>query len=259
MVRTEWDGVLAGRRHDRASLQVQVVFNAAGNGGSRPFLVLGSDNRQYWVKALNNPQSPRVPVNEQIVGRVGALIGAPVCGASIIRIPATIAGWQVTPGYVLAEGLAHASLAEEPVTQIGALQYRTDDDNVTRHVAILALSDLCWGEDLQWLVKSSDENRYFSHDHGYYFPQGPNWTRADLEANVDVAHELADNGAHITLAAARSVANAVESVTREALANAIAGVPQSWLVSDEELETIGYFIEERASQVAARIRVRFGV
>lgn len=56
-------------------------------GGSGSFLLLAEDGHRYWCKAINNFQSQRVPVNEQIVARLGHLIGAPVCDPQLVRIP----------------------------------------------------------------------------------------------------------------------------------------------------------------------------
>jgi hypothetical protein len=61
------------------------------SGGSGSFLVRVDDGRRYWCKCLDNPQSPRVPINEQIVGRLGSYLGVAVCEVSLIRIPPELA------------------------------------------------------------------------------------------------------------------------------------------------------------------------
>jgi hypothetical protein len=63
-------------------------------GGSGSFLVSEDDGRKYWCKCLQNPQSPRVPINEQLVGRIGQLIGAAVCDVTLIKIPAELEHWE---------------------------------------------------------------------------------------------------------------------------------------------------------------------
>jgi hypothetical protein len=55
-------------------------------GGSGSFLVLADDGRRYWCKSLNNFQGPRIPITEQIVGRLAALIGAPVCELQLVNL-----------------------------------------------------------------------------------------------------------------------------------------------------------------------------
>lgn len=59
-----WDGMLAGCRTDRCDIQMESVINAESDdrGGSRPFHVGATNGQTYWVKQVENPQSPRVPV-----------------------------------------------------------------------------------------------------------------------------------------------------------------------------------------------------
>ena len=84
-------------------------------------------------------------VTEHIVGRAGALIDAPVCEVSLVRIPEELAGWEFRPGARLQAGFAHASLAvEDALEVVGKLNYRERDDNRRRHVGVFALYDWCW-------------------------------------------------------------------------------------------------------------------
>ena len=89
--------------------------SVAGSAGS--FLVAADDGNRYWCKPLNNRQSPRVPATEQIVGRLGALIDAPVCEVELVALDG-IAGFEFTPGRLAEPGWAHGSLAVDPALEI---------------------------------------------------------------------------------------------------------------------------------------------
>lgn len=253
-----WAGAFSSARPEKAEVSLVFPVRQSSSGGSGAFLGRGSDSAHYWIKTLNNQQGERVPATEQIVARVGALIGAPVCIARTIEIPGALAGWEFRPGRALEAGIAHASLAVDDPVEQNVLVHRTDDDNARRHCAILALYDWCWGGDQQWLVSTSAENQYFSHDHGWYLPPtGPLWTAADMQATIDEAHALADPGDAISEGIADEVARKLEGVTHDHLVAALRPIPTSWAVADTELEMAGFYLEYRASSVAARLRARF--
>ena len=114
------------------------------------------------------------------------------------------------------------------------------------------------GGDVQGLLAAKDENRFYSHDHGWYLPpEGKTWTVADLDANADVPHELPTNPNGIGASVAEEVAASLEAAKRSALQKALAGIPSVWPVNDDELEGVGFFLEKRAPIVAQRIRQRF--
>jgi hypothetical protein len=220
---------------------------------------VASDQRRYWIKTLNNLQGPCVPITEQVVGRLGILVDAPTCAVATIMIPPDLAGWQFRPGVALQAGIAHACREVDPVVETGALERRAEDENARHHAYIYALHDWCWGGDGQWLVSIAEDNRYYSHDHGWYFPpNGPNWDVASLEANVDAPHELPGSVDGISATIARQVEMALLSVARPGIRNILATIPAAWPVSDEELETLGFFIERRASQAGTRLVARVG-
>lgn len=108
---------------------VQAVLPlSASTGGSGSFLVAADDQRRYWCKPLNNLQSARVPVNEQIVGRLARLIGAAVCEPALVNLDGLI-GYEFRPGRFVEPGWAHGSTAVDPALETRALEDRLADDN----------------------------------------------------------------------------------------------------------------------------------
>lgn len=258
MVREDsWYGRLVGLREERDVLRlVSWLPQDPGEGGSSPLLALATDGNQYWVKLTTSQQGPMVPVNEQIVGRCGALIGAASCLVRLVEIPPSLAG-EVS-GIHVQPGLAHGSLDVPATVNERKLGHRYDDDNPRRHVGILALHDWCWGRDSQWLFALTDDHKTYSHDHGHYFPDGPDWQMSLdlLRARVDEPHPLhsyfTPAGLDPTAIGARAAA--LDDVTAQDLVRILSGIPVSWPVSDSALEFVGFFLERRASQVADRLR-----
>ena len=95
--RGDWSGLVRGRNDDFDALHV-VAPEAASAGASwgGPFRVTASDRRTYFVKSLQTcvDGGEASLAVEQVVARLGRLIGAPVCETSLIRIPSALAGWR---------------------------------------------------------------------------------------------------------------------------------------------------------------------
>jgi hypothetical protein len=173
------------RTNDVDGVSAVMPLRPSSAGGSGSFLVLADDGHRYWCKSVNNFQGERIPITEQIVSRLASLIGAPACEPRLVDVT-PIAGWEFRPGTgrVVEAGWAHGSRAVEPVIETRSLDHQTDDDNARRQAGIHALCDWLAGGDVQWLYCVSEENAYYSHDHGFYLT-GPAWTEASLTAAVD--------------------------------------------------------------------------
>jgi hypothetical protein len=253
-----WRGLVSQRMDPTDALVVEQPLVPSPSGGSGTFLAVASDRQRWWVKPQNNLQGPRVIVAENIVGRVGALINAPVCEVAAVSIPEELAGWEFRPGAKLEAGVAHASLAVDDAQELRQLEYRDRDDNRRRHAGVFALYDWCWGADDQWLHCESDDRKVYSHDHGMYLPDGPAWTEATLLTVVDQAHPLGHTASGVDADALNAFADRLDAIGREEIAEVMSSVPASWPASDGELATVGFFLERRAPAVAARLRALNG-
>ena len=257
----KWKGMLAGKRQNTAEtvlrnpIESRRIFTSSGAFRGR-----AADNNQYWIKPLNNLQSERLPATEQIVSRVAKLISAPVCDVATIMIPKSLCepAYEYCAGRFLEPGIAHASLQMRPPVQFtDDLAWRDKDDNTSRHAYLFALYDWCWGEDEQWLISTTDDFAYFSHDHGDYLPLGPNWSIDSLKDNVDASRELHRNTTGISRIAVKGVIAKLRSVTRDQIRDILIQIPTSWPVTDEELEVVGCFLERRIPSVVDRLKRRF--
>jgi HipA-like kinase len=256
--RSEWSNRLTGNRGSVPNLRLEAPLRQETKGGSGAFLGLGSDQERYWIKPLNNTQGARVPVTEQIVGRTGALIGAPTCSVKTIEIPEEFVGWEFRAGRKLEAGIAHASLHVGDAADVRGLDRRSDDDNARRHAYMMALYDWCWGGDPQGLVALADDSRFYSHDHGWYLPPtGPTWNAASLEACADVAHEFVAPPDGITAAFVNEIVEKLLAVESNQIREALCQIPVTWPVTDAELECVGFFLARRLAAVAARLAERF--
>ncbi len=88
VTRGEWVSLLEGRRRGDAERHLITPLLQSSVGGSGAFLGHADDQRRYWIKPLNNGQGTRVLITEQIVCRVGALIGAATGEVVLLPYPA---------------------------------------------------------------------------------------------------------------------------------------------------------------------------
>ena len=254
-----WHGLVQNQRPWRSRTIVEAPLRRSNHGGAGAFLALTRNGERYWVKTLNSPQGDRIAITEQLVGRAGALIRAPVRPVATLYVPKALAGWEFRTGHRLEPGCVHGSLALHRCVEERSLRYRQRDENATRHVGYYALYDWCWGGDVQGLFHLSDDRAMHSHDHGWFLPpEGPAWSLAALWQRIDEPHELGEDGAGLDLIEVEGAAERLEAVTREQIFEVVRAIPRAWPVTDQELEAVGAFLEYRAPKVAARLRARFG-
>lgn len=243
-----------------SGVRAEILLSQHNGGSSGAFLVRADDGNRYWCKVLNNGQnSPRVPINEQIVGRLGTLIGVGVCLPVLVEIPEVLAGWEFLPGRCLEAGWAHGSLAVDPAIETRAIDHRADDDNIRRQAGFFAVHDWLAGQDAQWLIGVGEDNAYYSHDHGHYFPGGPDWTVDSLGTNVGNPYSLGAPPDGLDAQELERLAGALEAVTEEEVVSELAKLPAEWPVTDDELEAVLDFALARRGAVAERLRAMISI
>ena len=110
------------------------------------------------------------------------------------------------------------------------------------------------GGDQQWLYSGSAQNAYYSHDHGHFFPGGPDWTQAALAATGTDARQLGVPPDGLDKTELERLANAIEAQTRVEIDDVMSKIPIAWPVGDVELEALAAFLESRRGPAAARLR-----
>lgn len=237
-----------------AGVSATMPLKQSSRGGSGSFLVMADDGLEYWCKALNNPQSPRVPVNEQIVARLGQHIGASVTEPMLVRLDG-IVGWEYRPGHTVEPGWAHGCRAlKAPIETNSITDHRTEDNNRVRQAGFYALMDWMHGADQQWLKDTQAENAYYSHDHGHFFPSGPNWDAAALAAAGTTACSFSQPADELDATEFERLAAAIATTALEDIEAVMSKIPAAWPVSDQELSALAAFIDARRGPVAARLR-----
>lgn len=223
--------------------------------GTAAFLALASDGRQYWVKAPNNPQGARTLIAERVVYGLGEMMNAPVPQSALIEIPPEMR-WEMAPGYNLHGGIGHASLnVETAIVHDEWGTFSHDDHNRERQAAILALWDLCLGEDPQWLHQVDADMSIYTFDHGLWFGGGADWALEDLQ-RVGVRPWDGDLDAGVASSSGLHASAArLDGLTLEDIRSVTATVPVEWNTTEAEMSELAAVLYVRAEGVAARLRV----
>src|SRR5688500_14235769 len=85
---TEWwrEAIVAAATSTQPVIEVRTPLKHTG-GNSRPALVIGSDGRKYIIKGLQAGRSMgRRLFADHLVGRLGAIVGAPVAEVAIVSL-----------------------------------------------------------------------------------------------------------------------------------------------------------------------------
>ncbi len=188
-----------------------------------------------------NPPVIEVPIKPSPRGGSGTYLAADGGGAQ----------WWVKP---LNNKQDDASRAVPDAVEDRSLRHRERDDNAQRHVGAFAIYDWCWGGDEQWLYAEPEDRKLYSHDHGWYLPEtGPTWDVDALVNRVGEPHDASWSSMGLDSAGIAACAQRLRTLEHDELVATLGGIPKSWPVNDSELERVGWFLESRASEVAARL------
>ena len=241
------------------------IFVEQADTGSIPLLLGVRDGRvaagrdQYWCKWPGNPHGAQSLVHEWVVARIGQLLGAPVCTPELVEVHSAVVHGQTGNGVPFPPGVYFGSRQQTGVeTQV--VDHVRDDGNPHRFARLLALWELCLGQDAQYLYCHADEEQVWSLDHGMWFNslESP-WTPRELATWTDTRWDLPPGKlAGISGSELRDVAVSVSLITESDVTVILAEIPLDWNVRDDELQSLGEFILARRHVVARSLVARAG-
>ncbi len=222
-------------------------FDYAYGSASQPRRVKCADG-QYYV--LKGRIAGKTMVNEQLVGRLCAAMGAPVGEVTFV---------EVTQGLIDADprmapidaGVVHGSRFMRDVSNDRQNLAPIEIDINRERFALLAiLYGWVVASDHQVLYREQSPKLVFSVDHGHFFPGGPGWTVAQLHAagtaepDGDVVSPCGLSRSDLIPAAA-----ALAAVSPESVADAIAWVPPDWPFPDDERVPMALYLDRRRHEM----------
>jgi hypothetical protein len=210
------------------AVQAQTYRNMKWDSRNSPVLLACSDGYEYVVKGRQNG---RDVANDQIVGCLARVIGAPVPSTRLIDVPAQLIAMNPPMQHML-PGLAHGSRSLYPdCTERLWLQEGLQrlPANRSRFALLAVLYGWFQGGDKQLLYQKTAPQLVYSVDHGHFFPEGPEWgiERLCQPARAEPDPEIVG----YCMFSQQEIADALRtllSVDPRTIAEAVAAPPEEW-------------------------------
>lgn len=254
----DWAAAITGAAAKRpASIRAE-TFLKRRTTGSQPVDLYCNDGEKYVVKAhRNDAEQRRMIFNDQVIARLGALLGASVPYVALVDVPAELIAANADKlkgmGH-MHPGVAHGSRRFNDVSErIDAIDHVNDDDNRHRF-ALLAVLHAWVGSysDRQFLYDNSAPFRVYSVDHGHFFHGGPAWSVASL--NSAPAAALSDDLVKTCKLSADELVDACSSladISEQEIAEVLAVPPDDWGVSLDERVALAEYLHKRRAELLA--------
>lgn len=220
------------------------------NGMSGAALVICSDRQHYVVKGA---QVGRPLIADQIVGRLGKKLGAPVGDVTLVDVPETLIKNPLSPAGTSTfslmrfdPGIGHGTRLIERCADSDNVEHVEAGDNRQRFAFLAVLYGWCGASDRQYLYAEDAPRLVYSVDHGLFFHGGENWTIETLEIAPPprpdatfTAHPLVDTY-RVQLAL-----NRLRGVTTNDIVQAVASPPAQWGFTIDERIAVASYLEVR--------------
>src|SRR5262249_28807405 len=142
----------------------------------------------------NRPEVARMMIADHVVGRAGRLLGAPVPDVAFIEVPAELIMAQAEMANLI-PGIAHGSRFIDNTTDRDVLSHVAEPDNRPRFALLAVSYGWAHAADHQFIYEKTSPHRVYSHDHGHFFPPGPqgapHWSSASLASHHNADLDMA--------------------------------------------------------------------
>lgn len=219
---------------------------------SKPVALKCDDGNVYVVKSRQpaNPMMHRAIANEQIVGRLGTLIDAPIPSIAQIEIPAPLIANQPEMAHMTA-GLAHGSLFSSDLTEREAISHLDVPPNRARFARLAVLYGWVVAADHQFFYSKSDPHLVHSVDHAYFFPGQASWTVQSLaQAPPPQLDTTITQACNLTQPELHAAIRRLSEVDSREVGCSVALPPDDWgLTMDERVALLEFLLRRKATLV----------
>jgi hypothetical protein len=225
---------------------------------SRAFVVKATDGQKYAVKGMQTRADRfdiRRPLcNDQIVGRLGKKMGAPVPEITFVDLSAQFISLNPMISYMLA-GVCHGQLLMDGCGEKAQIAHVDVSLNRPRFAAISLLYGWIPAGDRQLIYEKLPPYLVYSVDHGHFFPGGPNWTVATLKgAPPPTPYNEIVVGCKLKPADIADALKGLAGLTLGDIAAALAMPLDVWAMSIDERAEAADYLEKRRLQMLSSIK-----
>lgn len=252
------DRVVEGMEAPRSPMPVADLVVGSFRTFSEPAAVECDDGNTYIVKGPhpdpNEHLRTRAAFTDQVVGRLGGMMGAPVPLVTLVELPADLVHRDRRLQHFI-PGPAHACREVPNVRNWAGLQFV--DANRERFSDLAVLYGWCSSFDEQYLYEMQPPHLVYSADHGHFLPGGPDWTRRSLRGDasspIPEVHILGGCGLSremLTLSVSK-----LRGINDADLASVVALPPRGWGIPVSDRIEVGMFLSRRRTQMIRAFRL----
>jgi hypothetical protein len=225
----DWDHrCQVARANPPPIVKAETFVRQMGQSFSSPVQLKCDDGHDYAVKS---PSDGLATATEQIVARLAAVIASPVPETRLVSISRIFLDDNKATMSKFTEGLAHGLRIVPNCTNKLGIQDQNLPANRARFASLAVLYGWFVGGDQQFFYDKTTKE-VWSFDHGFFFPSGPNWTEATLDAHKTVGLDATIAGACAFTKDEVDAAKApLGTVTEEHIATAVMSPPDNWAIT----------------------------
>lgn len=223
---------------------------AKTDSGARVVKILAQDEDFYWTKFAHSDHGPEAVAFEVIATILGRELGAPIPDAALVQVPVGLENETDYRGHRIGASLGFGSLAVEGY-ELEQPNFVKNDGNPDGLPLLLALTELCMGDDEQFLVEPGADNRVYGFDFDSWFAgTHPGWQVSWFATDINDSY-ISDTWRNLemnrdSLLDARSAVTRLDPATFDA---AVAAVPAEWNVQGSQLRSLAQLLNDRKRRV----------
>ncbi|WP_027268929.1 HipA family kinase [Leptolyngbya sp. PCC 6406] len=217
---------------------------------AQPVLLNCADGGQYMVKGR---QAGRQIINDQVVARLGTLLGAPVGEPKLIDVPSALI--EIEPNLShLQPGIAHGTRFIPDCMDQPELIATSQPENRSRLARLAVLYAWVVPGDWQFLFSKSPPRLVYSVDHGHFFPGGPEWTVRDLQQAAPPYLPSCFSVCALTPEDWVEALLALSQIPEEEIVHTVAAIPEEWGLTIEERVVLVQYLLYRRSELPSTLQ-----
>ncbi len=245
----EWQKLIQRAASGRPAPVRAETYLKSWQTASQPVLVrtAGAD---YVIKGAH---VGRMVVNDQIVGRLGMALGAPVGQVCLVEVPAELISIEPAMRH-FGPGIAHASLFLGGCSERASFEHASVKENRERFALLAVLYGWIGAQDHQFIYENALPHLVYSVDHGHFFPGGPNWTSTNLAANPKPQTDPSIvSSCGLAAADFTAPAKALGAIRNEVIASVVATPPDEWAFDMTDRVALAMYLEQRRDTFATEL------
>jgi hypothetical protein len=192
-------------------------------------------------------------VNDQVVGRLGRLLEAPMGEVALVKIPKELVVVERELEHI-PPGIAHGCRWIPGCTEREGIAHRDIPENRTRFARLAIVYGWVLANDHQFIYQNQPPHLVHSVDHGHFFPGGPEWRVKNLQGNFGTqpdSHIV--NTCCLTREEVSDATRRLEVVTEDDIAEAVAMPAEEWALSTDERVALAIYLAERRERLMGAV------